>query len=139
VIVPLSFASLGTGLVQALGTPWGLLRHYWVLAKLLLGMIAVTVLLLKIAPISALGGAAAAGFSAGDLRGLRISVMAHAAGGLLVLLAATALAVYKPQGIVGQRMPRWVKTFGVALLVLTVVLAHMTFSGRHGPGGHALS
>jgi len=28
VIVPLSLASLVTGFVQALGTPWGLLRHY---------------------------------------------------------------------------------------------------------------
>jgi hypothetical protein len=33
VIVPLCLASLLTGLVQALGTPWGLFRHYWVLLK----------------------------------------------------------------------------------------------------------
>ena len=32
VIVPLSFAALLTGLVQSLGTPWGLLRYYWILA-----------------------------------------------------------------------------------------------------------
>lgn len=36
VIVPLVFASLVTGLVQSLGTTWGVFRHYWVLAKLLL-------------------------------------------------------------------------------------------------------
>jgi hypothetical protein len=30
VIVPLAFASLLTGLIESLGTPWGLLRHYWV-------------------------------------------------------------------------------------------------------------
>lgn len=29
VIVPLAFASLLTGLVQALGTTWGLFRDYW--------------------------------------------------------------------------------------------------------------
>ena len=34
VIVPLAFASLLTGLVVSLGTPWGLFRHYWVLIKL---------------------------------------------------------------------------------------------------------
>src|SRR5690349_21578059 len=28
VIVPFCLASLATGLVQSLGTPWGLLRHY---------------------------------------------------------------------------------------------------------------
>ena len=30
VIVPLAVASLLTGLVMALGTKWGLFRHYWV-------------------------------------------------------------------------------------------------------------
>src|SRR5687768_15129946 len=30
-IVPLALASLFTGLVMALGTRWGLFRHYWVL------------------------------------------------------------------------------------------------------------
>ena len=29
-IVPLALASVFTGLVNALGTPWGLFRHYWV-------------------------------------------------------------------------------------------------------------
>ena len=29
VIVPLCFASLAAGLLQSLGTPWGLFRHYW--------------------------------------------------------------------------------------------------------------
>jgi hypothetical protein len=28
VIIPLAFASLLTGLIQSLGTPWGLFRHY---------------------------------------------------------------------------------------------------------------
>ena len=36
VIVPLALASLLTGLVMALGTKWGLFRHYWVLISLLL-------------------------------------------------------------------------------------------------------
>src|SRR5713226_4064712 len=48
VIVPLAFASLLTGLIQSLGTPWGLFRHYWVLAKLLLTAFATIVLLVKI-------------------------------------------------------------------------------------------
>ena len=36
VILPLSLASLVTGVVQAFGTAWGLVRHYWVIAKLAL-------------------------------------------------------------------------------------------------------
>ena len=47
VIVPSALASLLTGLVQSMGTTWGLFRHYWVLAKLLLTVFATVVLLLK--------------------------------------------------------------------------------------------
>jgi len=52
VILPLGIASLVSGLVQALGTAWGLLRHYWVLFKLLLTGIATGILVLKLQPIS---------------------------------------------------------------------------------------
>jgi hypothetical protein len=34
VILPLSLASPVSGIVQGLGTAWGLLRHYWVALKL---------------------------------------------------------------------------------------------------------
>src|ERR1700730_18219028 len=47
VIVPLTFASLLTGLIQSLGTPVGLFRHYWVLVKLLLTAFAAVVLLVQ--------------------------------------------------------------------------------------------
>ena len=30
VILALAFASLLTGLIQSVGTPWGMFRHYWV-------------------------------------------------------------------------------------------------------------
>ena len=50
VIVPLSLASLLTGLVQSLGTTWGLVRHYWVLVKLLITVAATFLLLLHMAP-----------------------------------------------------------------------------------------
>jgi hypothetical protein len=52
VIVPLSLASLLSGLVQGLGTPWGLFRHYWVLAKLLLTVLATIILLVHTQPSS---------------------------------------------------------------------------------------
>ena len=45
VLVPLAFASLGSGLVQGLSTAWGLFRHYWVLFKLGLTAFATLVLL----------------------------------------------------------------------------------------------
>src|SRR5260370_26735550 len=46
VIVPLSFASLATGLIEALSSQWGLLRHYWIIAKFILTVLATTLLLL---------------------------------------------------------------------------------------------
>src|SRR5258707_5054712 len=43
VIVPFSLAALLSGLVQSLGTRWGLLRHWWILAKLVLTVFAVVI------------------------------------------------------------------------------------------------
>lgn len=45
IIVPFSFAALLSGLVQSLGTQWGLFRYYWILVKFLLTIGATTVLL----------------------------------------------------------------------------------------------
>src|ERR1700682_486955 len=47
VIVPLAFASLLTGLIQSLGTPWCMFRHYWVLMKLVVTLFATIVLLAR--------------------------------------------------------------------------------------------
>ena len=101
VLVPLSLASLLTGLVQSLGTTWGLFRHYWVLAKLLINIIATVVLLLYMQTLGYLAGVAAETTSSSDdLSGLRSpSAVLHAGAALLLLLVATTLAVYKPRGM----------------------------------------
>lgn len=59
VIVPFCMASLFTGLVQALGTKWGLFKHYWIAVKLLLTIAATIILLLHMKPIGYLAGIAA--------------------------------------------------------------------------------
>ncbi len=108
VIVPLCVASLLTGVVQSLGTPWGLVRHWWVLVKLVLTVAATGLLLLHTQPISHLGGIAAAGAPFGAaLDGMRLQLVVDAAAALLVLLGATALAVVKPRGLtgLGRRRP----------------------------------
>lgn len=100
VIVPLSLASLLTGLVQSLGTRWGLFRHYWILAKLLINLLASAALLVHMRPILYTAGVAVEKvLSRGDLRPLRIQLVVDAAAALAVLLVATALAVYKPRGV----------------------------------------
>lgn len=140
VIVPLCFASLLTGLAQALGTPWGLFRHYWILAKLLLTLVATIVLLLKMQQIGYMAAAAAeAALSSSDFIGLRKSLMVHAGGGIAVLLAATTLAVYKPQGMTryGTSTPRWVTVAGIIVITFVLLIGIMIAAGSHGPGSHA--
>lgn len=107
IILPLLIASLLIGVGQAVGTHWGLFRHYWVVAKLALTVVTVYVLLQQMEGISYLADAAArASLSASDLLGLRRSVQLHAAGGLVVLLLVVGLSIYKPRGLTryGWRM-----------------------------------
>ena len=101
VIVPLSLASLLTGLVQSLGTTWGLFRHYWVLAKLLINVFASIVLLMYMQTLDYFADLAAeTTLSGADLGALRSpSPVLHAGLALLLLLVATVLAVYKPRGM----------------------------------------
>lgn len=99
-IVPLAFASLLTGLVMSLGTPWGLFRHYWVLTKLLINLLASLLLLLHTQPIGVLAALArSASISSAQAHRLQIQLVVDAGLALLALLVATTLAVYKPRGV----------------------------------------
>ncbi|GAA3493777.1 hypothetical protein GCM10019016_008760 [Streptomyces prasinosporus] len=109
VIVPFSIACLLTGLVQSLGTAWGLLRHYWVIAKFLITVVATVLLLVHMQPVGHLADAAArAALAGGELQGMRIQLIADAAAALVVLLTAAALSVFKPRGATryGRRRQR---------------------------------
>lgn len=109
VIVPLSLAPLLTGPILSLGTPWGLFRHYWILSKLLINIVASLLLLLHIQVIDFVASAAAqATLSSADLSKLRIQLVFEAVAALLALLLATGLAVYKPRGMTpyGRRKQR---------------------------------
>ncbi|MFD9412589.1 hypothetical protein ACFWBN_37070 [Streptomyces sp. NPDC059989] len=107
VIVPFSVASLLTGVVQSFGTVWGLLRHYWVIAKLLITVVATVLLLVHMQPVGHLADAAArAALAGGELQAMRIQLIADAAAALLVLLTAAALSVFKPRGMTRYRRRR---------------------------------
>lgn len=97
VIVPFALAALVTGFIQSLATPWGLFRHYWVLFKLLLSTFAAVVLLLYTQTVNYFAEIAN---NTDTLHpsGL-ISYLLHSGAALLVLLATTALSVYKPRGM----------------------------------------
>jgi hypothetical protein len=153
VIVPFCIASLVTGLVMSLGTPWGLFRHYWVLVKFLITVVAALILFGFTQTLSSLGDLAAdPTLSMAELRNLKQSPVLHSGGGLLAIFVATILAVYKPWGMTryGRRKrdagvrPDYgssnsTRLWGLYLLLGTIGLA-LLFLVLHliggGPRGH---
>lgn len=110
VLLPLAVTSLLTGTIQGLGSTWGLVRHYWVLFKLVIGAVSSYVLLMfnltTVGPVTR--GAADPATSIDELRALAGTPRDHALLALTGLLTATVLAVYKPRGLTryGQRRQR---------------------------------
>ena len=153
VIVPLSFVSPLTGLVQALGTTWGLFRHYWVLIKFLITVPATVLLLVHMQPVGHLARVVAdTTLARGELAGLRIQLVADAVAAIVVLVVATTLSVYKPRGMTpygrrkqseeiglrSDRSPvadaRWGRyvLFAIIGLVLLFLSIHLAGGGLHG-------
>lgn len=160
-IAPLSIAALATGLIQALGTQWGLFRHYWVLMKFFLTLLGTYALMMH--QFTAVERAArlvsssrALLLSSLDLHSVGIELLGDVSGAVLVLLVATTLSVYKPWGLTryGQRKqqerikaPQQLDNAAptpvgftvllvtiVALVVIFKILLHLT---NHSFGGHS--
>ncbi|WP_238324742.1 hypothetical protein [Paenarthrobacter aurescens] len=95
----MSLASLLTNLIQSMGTVWDLFRHYWILAKLLITVVASFLLLVHMQPVSHAADLVSANASAvPDFGGLKVQLAADAGAALAVLLVAVVLSVFKPQG-----------------------------------------
>lgn len=94
-IVPLALASVFIGMINALGTRWGLVRHYWVLLKFLLTILATVILVQEAQVVSDLASAAASATDPAALPG----TLLHSVGGLLVLLGIAVIAMFKPRGL----------------------------------------
>jgi hypothetical protein len=107
-IVPLALAAVLIGIINGLGTPWGLFRHYWVLVKLVITLVATGVLLTEVGSVTSLANMAR---SAGDHRPAG-GTLIHSIGGLIVLATALVLSVFKPRGLTpyGWRKQRQVRT-----------------------------
>jgi len=157
VIIPMSFAAVATGLLQALGTPWGLFRYYWIVMKFGLAIFATVALLIHQFAVIAVAakrvsGAAAETLFAADFGTLKTELVRAPSLAILLLLGVTTLGVYKPWGLTryGRRKqqerrrvpqqpdnetPFGVKIFFavIGVLVLVFVVLHLT---GHGFGGH---
>jgi hypothetical protein len=151
-IVPLCFATLLTGVVQSAGTTWGVFKHYWVVAKLLLTALATIILLVHTQPIGRVAALAATStLSSTDLWQLRLQLVGDASAALFVLFITTTLSVYKPWGMTPygvrkqrEMMPEWRPAarppaqlggyLFVAILVFIALLflIHLASGGRHG-------
>jgi hypothetical protein len=100
-IVPLALTSLLTGIVISLGTKWGLFQHYWVIISLAFTIFAAVVLIQHMQTVSFYADIAAR-ISTSDIDTLRNGLpgeLFHAGVGLLVLMVAQVLNVYKPRGL----------------------------------------
>jgi hypothetical protein len=101
VLVPFGSIALATGVLQAMLTQWGLVRHYWVLLKLILTSIATLLLIEHVTPVDILSKAASSGTLSAQ-SWLRVQIIAYACGGLVFVSTAMTLAVFRPRG-----MTRW--------------------------------
>src|SRR5216684_7946383 len=104
VIIPMSFAAVATGLLQALGTPWGLFRYYWIVMKFGLAIFATIALLIHQFAVMAeaakrVSGAAAETLFSPDLGPLKTELVRAPSLAILLLLVVTTLGVYKPWGL----------------------------------------
>lgn len=107
VIVPCAIAALASGLVQSLGTEWGLFRHYWILTKFALTILGTAILVGHAPRVGEMAARAAeSALASGDHRQQRIALALHAAGGLALLLFVTAISVFKPWGKTRYGRPR---------------------------------
>src|SRR5579859_163167 len=159
VIIPMCLAALATGLLQALGTPWGLFRYYWIVIKFSLAIFATIALLIHQFAVMAVAakrvsGAAAETLFSTDFGPLKTELVRAPSLAIVLLLVVTTLGVYKPWGLTryGQRKqqkrrtvqqqqqpdyetPLGVKIFFavIGVLALAFVVLHLT---GHGFAGH---
>jgi len=153
VIIPMSLAAMATGLLQALGTPWGLFRYYWILVKFGLAILATSALLMHQFAVMGeaarrVSGAAAEGLFSPNLLSLKTELVRAPSVAIVFLLTATTLGVYKPWGLTrygrhkqqergkAQPQPENETPFGlkvflsvIGALVLTLIVLHLTGHG----------
>jgi len=158
VIIPMCLAALATGLLQALGTPWGLFRYYWIVIKFGLAIFATMALLIHQFAVMAVAakrvsGAAAETLFSAEFGPLKTELVRAPSLSIVLLLVVTTLGVYKPWGLTRygrrkqqerskvQQQPNNDTPFGVKIffavigvLVLVFVVLHLT---GHGFEGHS--
>lgn len=150
VIVPFCVFSLFTGLVQALGTKWGLFKHYWIVVKLFLTLAMTILLLLHLQPISYLANVAMEpSFSKTNHATQLLDIIIKAGAALVVLIVITTISIYKPLGKIQRTQSINYKEYlqgetrksekswkiylliGLGLIIVLIIIKHLFGGGMH--------
>ncbi|MCC6381077.1 MAG: hypothetical protein IT304_01135 [Dehalococcoidia bacterium] len=109
--IPFSMASLASGLLLGFGTPWGVLRYYWVVAKMALLLAIILVGALGVGPsLQDLADRAAEGGAGAALGSRRWQLALLGAANLLFAVAAVVLSIFKPWGRIRSHRPATTST-----------------------------
>lgn len=100
---PVSVIAFATGVVLALGTKWGLVRHWWVLAKFVLTLVPLILTFLSLRPGLAVLAEAANTMTDADLASFAnsadaINMVVAPSVASTMYLSSTILSVTKPWG-----------------------------------------
>ena len=153
VLVPLAHASLFSGIALSLGTPWGLIRHYWVVLKLIITVFSTVILMIYMGTFRQMAGVAADPVvELGFVR--NPSPLVHSILALILLIAASVLGIYKPFGMTpyGRRTPGaslggvpsarqmaatswWPYVFSILVIALIALFVILHLTGAI-PAGH---
>ncbi len=101
-------ATLGSGLVLSVGSGWGLLRYWWVVAKLLINIVLGILVLVLLAPRLSLAGAEAGRIDdtlVGRLGDVPVDLLFPAFVSGTALVIASLLGTFKPWGRISWRLP----------------------------------
>jgi|tagenome__1003787_1003787.scaffolds.fasta_scaffold20625526_1 hypothetical protein len=100
-LIPISLLAFATGVTLALGTRWGLVRHWWVITKFVLTLIPVILIPLSLLPgygdLADQVNAAAPG-QVVDVGNTGISLIIAAIVSTTMYLTSVTLSIFKPWG-----------------------------------------
>jgi hypothetical protein len=100
-LVPLSLTAFTTGVVLSLITSWGLVRHYWVVTKFVLTLIAVVLIPVSLLPGLHAAAEAVANTPPGTFADIPRDGLGQVGAGFVsttMYLTCTVLSIYKPWG-----------------------------------------
>ena len=103
-LVVVGVVTLASGVVLGLGTRFGLVRYWWVLAKLAINVVLVTLVVVVLSPgVSRLGSTAREALASGAPTEVTAGLLFPPIVSSTAVIVAITVAVFKPWGRVGAR------------------------------------